>query len=101
MFDFTVTTALIVALAVLLVIDWRQTLVIAQPGGWYERWNPITRWLIAHLGAAGVHLWFVVACTALAAALYLLPDWRREIAAFWVFVELAATGNNYWVGIRP
>lgn len=92
--------ALYIALAILLLIDWRQTLVIAQPGGWYER-NPATKWLIERFGAAGVHAWFSLACVLIALALWLVPDLRIEIAVVVCTAELVCVLNNYRLGIRP
>jgi hypothetical protein len=93
-------TILYIALAVLLLIDWRQTLVIALPGGWWER-NPAIAWLIERYGANGVHLWFTLACVLLAAALYLLPDWRLAIAISACTAEAVCVANNFSRGIWP
>lgn len=96
-------TALYIALAVLLLIDWRQTLVIAEPGGWGEA-NPIARWFINHYGRTGVHINFVLAYLANAAGIYLLLLWREDAALVWAAVvasaELWATIHNYRNRIR-
>lgn len=95
-------TALLVALALLFLIDWGQTLKIERnPGRWYEAWNPPLRWLIAKFGAAGVHGWFSAVAAALAASIYLHPDWRWWIAVPAALIELAAVSNNYYKGIKP
>lgn len=91
---------LIGILAVLLLIDWRQTLVIAQPGDWYER-NPPLRWLIERFGAAGVHAWFSLAFVLIVLALWLVPGWRIEITVVLCTAELACVLNNFRLGIKP
>jgi Na+/melibiose symporter-like transporter len=94
-------TALYVILAVLLLIDWRQSLVIARPGGWQETWNPVLRWLGDRFGARGVHFWFAVVAVGLALAMWWLPEWAVAIAIAAIGVEVAATVNNWRLGIKP
>jgi hypothetical protein len=104
MLDFKLLTViLLIVLAVLLAIDWRQTLVIAQPGRWTEQ-NPVARWFIDRYGRNGVHLCIALAYLAHALCVYLLIGWRADAAALWAggwaCVELWATVHNYRAGIR-
>lgn len=94
-------TALYMVLAILLLIDWRQTLVVALPGGWFEKWNPLLARLIDRFGAAGVHAWFALVCVAAAIALYLVPEYRLVMVLTGIAIELAATVNNFSLGIKP
>jgi hypothetical protein len=93
--------AVYVLLALLLVVDWRQSLVIALPGGWRETWNPVLRWLGDRFGAPGVHFWFALVALALGAALYLVAAWRLEVLVVAIAIELAATMNNFYNGVQP
>jgi hypothetical protein len=90
---------LVVALAVLLVIDWRQTLVIARnPLLWYER-NPL---LGKHPSPTKVHAYFAASCAFLAGAVYLLPqDCALVIVAVAAVCEVVCVANNYRHGIKP
>lgn len=94
-------TALYIALAVLLLIDWRQTLVIAQPGGWEEAWNQVLHWLITKLGPPAVHFWFALVAVAIAAACWHWPLWALWIAGACCVIEAAAVINNWSLGITP
>jgi hypothetical protein len=99
----SLTLALLAIAALLLVLDWRQTLRIAQPGGWYER-NPAIAWLIKRFGAAGVQFWFTLCAVLFAAFAYRMWDepatvaWAAGIAAA---IELACVINNLRLGIKP
>jgi hypothetical protein len=92
---------LFAALAALLLVDWRQTLVIFTSNGRWVELNPALRWLFRRFGLAGVHAWFALACIATAAALYLVAPWRLEIAVAMCAAELACVTLNFRHGIRP
>jgi hypothetical protein len=95
--------ALLILLLVLLVLDWRQTLVIARPGGWVEGWNPILRRLIDCYRYAGVHGWFafVIVVCALGAWLLWTDPALPWIAGLCCALQAAPVVNNYSKGIRP
>jgi hypothetical protein len=92
---------LFATLALLLLIDWRQTLVIFTSNGRWGELNPVLRWLFLRFGLAGVHAWFACACVVTAAALYFIAPWRVEIAVVLVAAELACVILNFRHGIRP
>jgi hypothetical protein len=108
--------ALLILLLVLLVLDWRQTLVIARPGGWVEGWNPILRRLIDRYRYAGVHGWFAFVIAVCALGAWLL--WQLAPLLGWAFggsvlawecIPIAAlaalqalpVAHNYSLGIKP
>jgi hypothetical protein len=107
--------ALLILLLVLLVIDWRQTLVIARPGGWVEGWNPILRRLIDRYRYAGVHGWFAAVTLAALAFAWLLWQLAPLLTYFggsvlgWECIPIAAlavlqalpVAHNYSLGIKP
>lgn len=86
-------------LLVLLVIDWRQTLRIAEPGGWHEL-NPI----LGHEPTPeGVH-WYFTICMVLAAGLIWLATWSGWALSFLVIctlVQATVVLRNYRMGIKP
>ena len=92
-------TYILAALALLLVIDWRQTLTIARnPQRWYER-NPI---LGEHPSAGRVHAWFALVSIATALAAYLLPDLIvLALSLLGIVIEGLCVANNWRLGIRP
>ncbi len=96
------SAVLLAILLGLLVIDWRQTLVIAQPGGWYER-NPAIVWLAERYGAAGVHSWFALVIACALAAFWLLQGdaWLPWLVGLCCAIEAVPVISNYWLGIRP
>jgi hypothetical protein len=108
--------ALLILLLVLLVLDWRQTLVIARPGGWVEGWNPILRRLIARYRYAGVHGYFAAVIALTLALAWLLWQLAPLLAYFiggsvlaWECIPIAAlavlqalpVAHNYSLGIKP
>lgn len=83
-----------IALVLLLLVDWAQTVQIAKhPERWYER-NPL---LGKHPSVRRVHLWFA-ACVAAAVAVAVVAP---AVAALFVLVEVLCVVNNYLLGIRP
>ena len=92
-------TYILAALALLLVIDWRQTLTIARnPWRWYER-NPI---LGKHPSTGRVHVWFALVSIAIAVAAHLLPDLIvLALALLGIVIEGLCVANNWRLGIRP
>jgi hypothetical protein len=108
--------ALLILLLVLLVVDWRQTLVIARPGGWVEGWNPILRRLIDRYRYAGVHGWFAFVIVVCALGAWLLstlsvllawafggsPEaWETVPIALACIAQAAPVINNFRLGIKP
>jgi hypothetical protein len=97
------TLALLVLLLALLVIDWRQTLVIARPGGWVEGWNPVLKRLIDRYSYAGVHGWFafVLALCAVGAWLLWADPALPWLAGVCCALQAAPVIHNWRLGIRP
>jgi hypothetical protein len=109
------SAAILILLAALLVIDWRQTLVIARPGGWVEGWNPVLKRLIDRYRYAGVHAWFGLVTLAALAFTWLLWELAPVLTYFggsalaWECLPLAALAaiqalpviHNWRLGIRP
>jgi hypothetical protein len=95
--------ALLILLLVLLVLDWRQTLVIARPGGWVEGWNPILRRLIDCYSYAGVHGWFAAVIAVCAGGAWFL--WTDPalpwLAGACCALQAAPVIHNYRLGIKP
>lgn len=95
----TIYLAVLGALLVLLVIDWRQTLAIAgNPAKWYER-NPA---LGKHPTPARVHAWFAAVMLATALAAWLLrglPEVFCAGAFAACVAELVCVVNNWRLGI--
>lgn len=91
---------LLVAMLVLLVIDWRQTLVIARnPQRWYER-NPA---LGEHPSVARVNAWFALMAAGVLGIAWLcrgLPDVFVVFASTVVVAEVICVVNNWRLGIR-
>jgi membrane protein implicated in regulation of membrane protease activity len=94
-------TLLFAVLAILLLIDWRQTLVIFTSNGRWGELNPVLRWLFRRFGLPGVHAWFALACIVIGAALYFIAPWRVEVAVVFGAAELACVILNFRHGIRP
>jgi hypothetical protein len=94
-------TLLFAVLAILLLIDWRQTLVIFTSNGRWGELNPVLRWLFRRFGLPGVHGWFALACIVIGAALYFVAPWRADIAVVVGAAELACVIVNFRHGIRP
>lgn len=92
---------MLAVLVLLLVIDWRQTLIIARPGGWHER-NPVLAWLIDRSPKL-VHGYFALCIAAVLLAAWLLRDepvalaWLSGIAAL---LQAVPVLNNHRIGIR-
>jgi hypothetical protein len=98
--------ATLIALAILLILfgmDDRQTLVIAQPGGWVEI-NPVARFFIVSLGAFGVHLYFAICIGTVAWGYFLLADFQLVRLVLVVAMTLAegfVVLHNSRLGIKP
>lgn len=89
-------TYALLLLAVLLVIDWRQTLVIARnPEKWHEV-NPI---LGEHPSPARVHCWFALCLLLVASGYFAPPVYAVPVAVIWAFAEAACVFNNIELGI--
>lgn len=95
------TAILLLALLVLLLlIDWRQTLVIARPGGWYER-NPL---LGRDPSRARVHAYFALCIVLVLVGAYMLRDepvvvaWLAGVAA--VLESAPVLHNHFRLGIK-
>ncbi len=95
------TILLLVALAILLAIDWLQTLTIARnPGRWREL-NPL---LGEHPSVARVNAWFAFVALLAAAFCWRMWDLPQVIAcaaAALAVAEGACVVNNFRKGIRP
>jgi hypothetical protein len=88
-------------LIVLLVIDWRQTLVIARnPGRWTER-NPL---LGKHPSERRVHVYFALVVTVVLVTAYMLrndPSIMGWLALAAAIAEAVPVISNYIKKIRP
>lgn len=93
------TGALIVILALLMVLDWLQTLTIARnPHLWWER-NPF---LGRHPSVHRVHTHFALTGAGLALLVWLLPEpFAVPLLACMLVAEAICVINNHRLGIRP
>jgi hypothetical protein len=91
------TLILTILAALLLVIDWRQTLWIFA-NRWREL-NPVIRWLHARFGRAGIHAYFAAWVAAVIASS--LHPWGVCFAGAVAAVQAVVIVRNHMRGIRP
>lgn len=91
-------TVLAILLAVLLAIDWAQTLTIARTP---QKWHEINPLLGPHPSVPRVHAWFVLVFCAVGAALLLLEGKVLLVLLITACVcEIVCVVNNFDLGIE-
>lgn len=96
--DWTTQQKLLGASAVILhAVDWGQTRYIANSNGRFYETNPF---IGKYPSEDRVDAYFAITGLGLLALAHLLPEYRTVILGVWLGVELAATGNNYRIGIK-
>lgn len=95
---WTVQQQVLAAAAVVVhTVDWGQTRYIAKSDGRFYETNPL---LGRYPSTERVDAYFAITGFGLLALAHLLPEYRTAILGVWLGVELAATGNNYRIGIK-
>jgi len=90
------STGPLIVLAILLAIDWRQTITICRTPGRREVW--IEKIIGVYPKEHRVHQWFGACAVAAGLAAYAFPWW---VLIAPIAVETAAVINNYRAGIKP
>lgn len=93
------TNAILILAAVLLLIDWAQTLRIArEPERYREAWNVV---LPEHPSVMQVHVWLAFVALLAGVALWLLPWVWLPLGLVGCVIEGACVVNNFSKGLKP